>query len=345
MKRPNGAGTVRKLGGKRRRPWAAVITTGWDPETGKRKQKYVGYYETYQEAELALAVYRADPLPKDDLTLEMVYAEWKAVHLRDLSADAIRVYSMAWKHLSALRDRKVEDIRTGQLQRVIDTARKKDGSPYSAASLRLVKTLAVMLWDYAVENDIVEKNYAKYIKLPRAKRKEKERFSALEVEKIRNAANAGVPNADAVYMMIMSGFRITEFLSLDRFTVDLERMTFTAGVKTDAGRNRIVPIHPTCVSFIRHRPAQGGERMICYPNGRPVSSESFRKHYYKALEAIGVRRLTPHATRHTFASMLAEAQVPTAEIQRLLGHANYALTANVYTHVDVEALRDAVSSL
>ena len=69
------------------------------------------------------------------------------------------VYGLAWKHLSALRKYKIENIRTGQLQRIIDTARKKDGSPYSAGSLRVVKTLAVMLWDYAMQNDIVEKNY------------------------------------------------------------------------------------------------------------------------------------------------------------------------------------------
>ena len=110
MKRPNGAGTVRKLGGKRRKPWAAVITTGWDPETGKRLQKYVGYYETYQEAELALAVYRSEPLPKDDLTLEMVYAEWKAIKFRSLSKATQDSYAAAWKYLSQLQHLKIKDI-------------------------------------------------------------------------------------------------------------------------------------------------------------------------------------------------------------------------------------------
>lgn len=345
MKRPNGAGTVRKLGGKRRKPWAAVITTGWDPETGKRKQKYIGYYESYQEAELALAVYRSDPLPKGDLTLEMVYAEWQTVHFRDLSKQAHDSYSSAWKHLSQLQHLKMKDIRTGQLQRVIDTARTAAGNPYSRATLSMYKTMAIMLWDYAAQNDIVDKNYARYISLPKGRRKEKERFTALEVKKIRQAAESGVLLADCIYIMIMSGFRLSEFLSLDHFTVDLERMTFTAGVKTDAGRNRVVPIHPSCQAFVRQRLAQNGARMVCKTDGSPYTPTSFRNAYYKTLEAIGVRRLTPHATRHTFATLLAEAQVPTAEIQRLLGHTNYALTANVYTHIDVEALRDAVGSL
>lgn len=77
-----------------------------------------------------------------------------------------------------------------------------------------------------------------------------------------------------------------------------------------------------------------------------MTAENFRMHcYYPALEQCGVRRLTPHATRHTFATMLAEARVPAVEIQRLLAHAQYAVTANTYTHIDVNALRDAVASL
>ena len=39
-----------------------------------------------------------------------------------------------------------------------------------------------------------------------------------------------------------SGFRISEFLRPDRFTVDLERGAFRAGLKAAAGCNRIVPI-------------------------------------------------------------------------------------------------------
>ena len=345
MKRPNGAGTVRKLGGKRRRPWAAVITTGWDPETGKRQQKYVGYYETYQEAEEALVMYRIDPTPAVDATLGDTYREWIATK-GDVSKSARYGYDMAWRLLSRLENAKIKDIRTGQLQRLIDTATKDDGTAYSSGSLAKIKTVSVMIWDYAVKNDLAPKNYAKFITLPRNKRREKDCFTALEVQQIRDAAAAGVPWADAVLIMIYSGFRISEFLSLDRFTVDLEHMTFRAGVKTDAGRNRLVPIHPCILPYVRSRLAQGGERMICKRDGTHMGQWTFRtNYYYPVLERIGVRKLNPHCTRHTFATMLAEARVPAVEIQRLLGHAQYSTTANTYTHLDVDALRDAVGSL
>ena len=358
MKRPNGAGTVRRLGGKRRRPWAAIITSGWDPETGKRLRKYVGYYDTYQEAELALAVYRSEPLPKDDLTLEMVYAEWKAVKFRNLSRATQDSYTAAWKYLSRLQHLKIKDIRTGQLQRIIDTAtyrpqgkkgeKPKPERPCSRSTLEKIKALAVMLWDYAMQNDVVDKNYAKFLSLPKQISKtEKEHFSAIEIAKIKAAAdNRTSPWADCIYMMIMSGFRISEFLSLDRFTVDLERGTFRAGLKTEAGFDRIVPIHPTCVSYVRSRLAQNGEKMVCRPDGRAITADYFRKScYYPALEQIGVRRLNPHCTRHTFATQLAEAGVSTAVIQRLMGHKKYSFTAETYTHIDVSPLKAAMEAI
>lgn len=57
-RRPNKAGTVIKLSGKRRRPWCAKITTGKDIITGRQIQEPIGYYETWQEADDALTLYR-----------------------------------------------------------------------------------------------------------------------------------------------------------------------------------------------------------------------------------------------------------------------------------------------
>lgn len=67
--------------------------------------------------------------------------------------------------------------------------------------------------------------------------------------------------------------------------------------------------------------------------------------YYPALEKAGVRKLSPHKARHTFASMLNKAGANKVYIQKLIGHANYAVTANTYTHSDVEELRKAIEMI
>lgn len=358
MKRPNGAGTVKKFSGKRRRPYAAVITTGWDEHTGKRSLKYIGYFQTYEDAELALAMYRSTPIQKDDLTLEMVYSEWQAIKFRNLSSDTQASYKAAWKYLSPLSNLAIKNIRTGQLQRIIDTAtyrpqgkigeKLKPERRCSRSTLEKIKALAVMLWDYAMQNDVVDKNYARFLTLPKSEAKaEKEHFTEIEVGKIKTAADAKTAAwADCIYMMIKSGFRISEFLLLDPFSVDVERGTFRSGLKTEAGFDRIVPIHPTCVSFVKRRLAQGGERMVCKKDGAAMTDDYFRKYcYYPTLEQLGIRRLNPHCTRHTFATELAEAGASTAEIQRLLGHKKYSFTADTYTHIDVQPLRNAIEMI
>ena len=93
-------------------------------------------------------------------------------------------------------------------------------------------------------------------------------------------------------------------------------------------------------------PCRGGEAIICKDDGSSMTPNYFRKYkYYPTLEAIGVRKLSPHAIRHTFATRLATAGARPEDIQALAGHEDYSLTANVYIHKDVDALRDAVEKM
>lgn len=75
--------------------------------------------------------------------------------------------------------------------------------------------------------------------------------------------------------VIKSGFLISEFLLSDPFSVDVERGTFRGGLKTEAGFDRIVPIHPICVSFVKRRLAQSGERMVCKKDGTAMTDDYF----------------------------------------------------------------------
>lgn len=57
MKRANGMGSVVKLSGKRRRPYAVKISQGLDIDRGVRIRKYLAYFEDRKDAELYLAKY------------------------------------------------------------------------------------------------------------------------------------------------------------------------------------------------------------------------------------------------------------------------------------------------
>ena len=74
MRRPNGSGTIAKLPGNRRKPYAVKITTGWT-EKGTQQYKYISYHKSYKEALQALNKYVEDPYTVNDITLEKLWED------------------------------------------------------------------------------------------------------------------------------------------------------------------------------------------------------------------------------------------------------------------------------
>lgn len=105
MKLPNGFGSVYKLSGRRRRPWVAAKTFGWEfDEKGqkvKQKQQAIGYYATRQEAMTALVQYNENPydLNFNKTTFSEVYEKWSEEYFPTLSnASSIRTITAAYKY-------------------------------------------------------------------------------------------------------------------------------------------------------------------------------------------------------------------------------------------------------
>lgn len=370
MRNANGAGTCYRLKGNRRKPYIARAFKGWesvkvkvkDKETGeilidesgnpveeivlRPDYQTIGYFESKQEGNEALVLHKHNPVsPKATMTLEKLYEEWSDGAFEYIGRDTQNNYRAAWKHLSEFKTVKVKEIRTAHFQKAIDTCHKKE---MSRSTLEKIRIVAVSMMGYAVQNDIVNKNYAEFIKLPKADKQEKDRFTDLEIKKLLDR------DADewtsSILIMIYTGMRISEMLGLTRFNVDLKQNIITGGIKTDAGKNRVIPIHPKILPYIKHWHGKNGQALICEDNGKgtlkPLSAKRYReKYYYPALETAKIRLLTPHKCRHTFCTMLAEAGADTVSIQKLAGHTDYAFTANEYTHPEIEKLRKAISQI
>ena len=109
-------------------------------------------------------------------------------------------------------------------------------------------------------------------------------------------------------------------------------------MKTAAGRGRIVPVHPRVQLWLEDFLAQGGGRIICRPDGGPVSAAAYRKEFAALMARIGAEGATPHWCRHTCATRLHQAGADPLAIQRILGHADQSVTEH-YTHLDAAFLR------
>lgn len=341
LKRPNGFGTIVKLQGRRRRPYAVVVTDSIVND--KQKRRYVSYHETLKEARLAQNKELIQPsTSKSNIKFSELFNEWIETNkFKNISRQTQDNYRAAFTHLKPLHNMKFSEIRTGNMEQIINNLDK------SHSTKTKVKLLCGLLFKYALENDIVYKNYAEFIELEKEEntKKENEIFTLEERKKILNSDNE--TGADIVIILLYTGLRINELLNLKKENIDFENGTITGGLKTEAGRERIIPIHPTAEPYLKNRYENATSDLIfTKADGRPLTDKYFRtKVYYPLLKKLDIEKRALHKTRHTFATILAESGVDTLAIKEILGHEDYAFTANKYTHTDVKYLAEQIRKI
>jgi len=305
----------------------------------------VGYFETRAKAMEALSEYNRNPIGEmREKTLGEMYETWAKFKFGTISRDTVNNYKAAWKYLSVLEKQPICLIRKSHMQEVI---KKMADAGLSRSSMEKVKTLAVILFNEAMDDDIVEKNFGSLIELPPSRKAKKPTFSDMEIKRLLNNVETGDVWAGTIMILIYTGMRISEMLQLTKFSINREHRDnwyITGGVKTEAGRDRIIPIHPRIKPLIRYWMEQPGDRLISR-DGQAISANYYRRYlYYPTLERLEIRRLTPHSTRHTFLTRLDRAKVTKRVQQDLAGHSSYKTTAE-YTHPDIEALREGIEAI
>ena len=325
LKRANGTGTVYKLSGRRARPWVAA-----------KNRVVIGYYERKTDALDALERLNGKSLTERyNMTFAEVFEEWKAEHYKEIGKQSIRSYDAAFKVFASLHDKKFRDLRTADFQAVLAPHMGKSRSTVSKH-----KNLITQMSEWAMREEICTTNFAQFIKVPEAMKKEKDIFTEEDIQKLEKD---GSDAAKIVLMLLSTGMRIGELFSLP--VADYHGAYVVGGEKTDAGRNRIIPIRPEGRQYFEYFVARAtGELLISGYSGQKVV-ENFRKRdFYPLLDRLGISKKTPHATRHTYASRAVKEGLAPEMLQKILGHADYSTTANVYTHIDPETLVSAVTN-
>ncbi len=345
IKRENGTGSVYKRSDLKNRPWVATT-----PAKGTKRPEIIGYFETAQEAKDALDEFRKHPTTKLNITLKELYEEWFPVGLKGKSLKTEETYRVAFQKLKPIENKKFRDLRTGRFQAIIDGL-DNDGLSYSA--MHHIKVLLGLLYKYAMQNDIINKNYAQFIRLPKKPKGVKPAFTELQLKIIEK--NIEVVNfADCIYFLCYTGLRITEFITLTEFQVHQigDSYALYGGIKTDAGENKIVPVHPKIRPILKAWMAKKGKTIFCRSDGRPYTANYFRKYcFYPALEQMGIqedkhpRLLTPHATRRTFATMLSKANVREEDFITMMGHSDYSVGIESYIYQTAEKLQPVIEQL
>lgn len=334
MRRENGAGSIYKLSGNRRKPWVATAKANMNYTTGKVEREIIGTFETRLEAEKALHTYSPKAIEHRNLLFKTIYEKWWGEHSAKISANSVKVYkSMYSKHLSKLDKMYFLEINTLALQDFINSVN-------SPSSQRLVKAMLSEIYKYAQKYEIVEKDYSELIDMKKqVPIVERKNFSKEEIDTLFGCLEDRM--AKAILILIYTGLRISEFLNLQEDHINNGCLKVVKS-KTEAGRGRVVPIHTKIESLVQDFLSKKRKYFFTQEENKKVKYESFRKEFNFFLERLNMNH-TIQDTRHTFANMLDEAKVNHTSIKEIIGHKNITTTQNTYTHKDIESLKNAIN--
>lgn len=335
MRLPNGFGSVVKLSGKRRNPYMArPPVTEYYPNGNPITPKAIGVYPDWHQAYAALLEYHKNPYDIDArrITFAEVYQKMvaeKKKGKRKLSSATYRAYDAAFKNSSVLHRMAFFDIRVNHMQGVIDDC------PLKHSSLEQIKNLYRQMYKYAMKYDICEKDYSEYVSI-NIPEDDENGVPFTESELLILWKNEGDSIVDIILVMVYSGFRISAYKNLE---INFEDHYFRGGVKTAAGKNRIVPIHDSIYPIVvRLYEAQGAILN--------VNPENFRGMMYQKLESLKIQRHTPHDCRHTFSWLCDKYGVDELSKKLMLGHSlGTDVTNRKYGHRTLTQLKAEIQKI
>ena len=366
---PNGFGQITKITGKYlRSPYRAMITVGKDA-SGRpicKLLKPQAYFKTYNDAYAALLEYHKNPYDiASEITMSELYDRWLPEYIKSgVSHSAISGIKSAWHYCSAIYDIRVSEVRARHIRSCIENAAimKKENLVCASANIQIrIKSLFNMMFDYAVEYELTDKNYARNIgrlkntEQETGTKKEHLTFSEEEMQALWNAAGT-VTGADLILIQCYSGWRPGELGLIETDNVDIVHWSFSGGIKTESGKNRGVPIHskirPFVLSYYNKAKADGCKYVFSVPYNRtgqianPMTYKHYKLIFANIIKNLGMNPLhRAHDPRKQFVTMGKKAGVNEYALKKMVGHIITDLTERVYTDRDLEWLRNEIEKI
>ena len=369
MRLPNGFGQISEIRNRRlRKPFRAMITVG-KTDTGKpicKPLKPVTYFATYNEAYEALVKYHQKPCDYSaDMTLNDLYEKWFEYHMSTgITESTIRSVKAAWRYCESVYDVLLSDVRPRHIRYCIDHGSRVINGVERVPTIsmkRRIKANFNKMFDFAIEYGYADQNYSRMLKevTPETKYAKKAEdphisFTDEEMTTLWKYLE-DIPLAKVVLIQCYSGWRPNELGKIKINDVDLNNWTFTGGMKTRAGIDRIVPIHKKIRPLVLDK----------YNEAKKIRSEylmnvkldlgsyddlsSYNRYYHQFKRLVKKLDLNPkhrpHDPRKHFVTMAKSSGVDEYAIKYLIGHTIEDLTERVYTDRDIEWLREEIEKI
>lgn len=351
MRLPNGFGQISEVKGKNlRKPFRAMVTVGKtdDGKFIRRLLKPESYFETYNDAYYALLEYNKNPYDLDsDITIQELYTKWTGEYFKTLkSASSTRTITAAWKYCSSVYSMRAKDLRSRHIKGCMDSCE-------SSNTKSRIKSMFNLMMDYAVENEIVSKNYARDFKISDDIKND------IESSKIQHVSfneeelkllwdNTSDPLVSLILLQCYTGFRPQELCNIELKNVDLKNWNITGGMKTEAGSDRVVPvcdpIRPILKNIYSLSSALNSEWLCCDRDGSYMSYDKYQKRFGKLMKELDMEH-RPHDPRKTFVTMCKNSGLDEYAIKKIVGHKISDITEAIYTDRDPNWLENEVKKI
>lgn len=331
------------------------------PDTGKRKRfRRNAPHPTKREAhkwgmeqyELALTP-KADQVEEEPAPLFANFAErylesFAKTHLKASTRNS-RVYRVRAHLIPAFGEMRLDEIGALDLDEYVAERREK----VKAATVKKELNAMASMFREAKRWGLLE--HRPEIRWPETEPPEWRFLEDDELERLVEACKREPLLENLVPFVANTGLRTSEFLALRWEHLDLKRklMTVKAGYaygetgSTKSGKARTVPLNETAMAALKAQRAvsfMSGDLVFPDRNGEQMNKQQLRKPWKRAIKAAGIRYVTRHDLRHTFASHLVQRGVSLQVVKELLGHAELSTTLR-YAHLAPKNLEAAVAAL
>lgn len=379
-RRANGDGWVYQDGSQ----WRFKLAVGTDPVSGKTQYKggrAASHAEATDKLRKLSSEFMAGRLTAPTKgTLGKYLDEWVESAIKPNRANATyRQYRwLIDQHLIPhLGKKRIEDLRRPDVQKLIALKATQTVQPRSKANpvasetklsrstLRLIRAVLHAAYNDAIRDGLASINPASFVELPREVKKAPVSLNQKQVQDLLIAGSLS-DLSDFFHFLFFTGTRLAEASGLRWQDVDLTNgkaticgqlqrvngaLAYVVGTKTN--QNRELQLSRSLVELLKaHRSRQlvdghGDPDGIVFLNayGRRLDPKYVRDHLRDLCLKANVPVISPHKARHTAATLALGATGDLHTVQKMLGHSQISLTANLYGHGTAEAQRRVANAL